>query len=38
MVKKLQSQKEGNFNVDDMLKRFSTVSKAIDVIGKVKKL
>ena len=36
--KEVTESKEGNFNVDDMLKRFSTVSKAIDVIGKVKKL
>ena len=36
--KEVTKSKEDNFNVDDMLKRFSTVSKAIDVIGKVKKL
>ena len=28
---------EGPFHVDHMLKRFSTVPKAIDIIGKVKK-
>ena len=36
--KEVTKSKEDNFNVDDMLKRFSTVSKAIDVIGKVKEL
>ena len=36
--KEVTKSKEDNFNVDDMLKRISTVSKAIDVIGKVKKL
>ena len=36
--KEVTKSKEGNFNVDDMLKRFSAVSKAIDAIGKVKKL